>query len=115
MFLALLPHHAHGILSELTFRADQKIVSLIAAVPMRDLAELCAPATDICRAVPLPPVAQHVGPTAVYPGDAKVVALFDRIGRAVPVATEREFHMGLDRHRVRRHLFRLSRPSRPNG
>ena len=93
VFLALLPHHAHGILADLDFRAEQKVVSLMAAVRMPDLAELCAPATDICRAVPLPPVAQHVGPTAVYPGDAKVLALFDRIGRAVPVATEREFHM----------------------
>lgn len=93
VFLALLPHHARDVLAGLTFRAGQKIVSLMAAVRMKDLAELCAPATDICRAVPLPPVAHHVGPTAIYPGDPAVVETFDRIGQAVPLANEREFHM----------------------
>lgn len=92
MILAVRPQVAHEVLSGLQFRAGQKIVSLIAAVTLDQLGELCAPATDIVRAVPLPPVAQHIGPTAICPVDAEVAVLFDKIGTAVPVEDEHQFN-----------------------
>ncbi|MBL6928244.1 MAG: NAD(P)-binding domain-containing protein [Rhodospirillales bacterium] len=90
--LAVRPQVAHEVLSPLQFRAGQKIVSLIAAVTLDELRQLTEPATDIVRAVPLPPVAQHIGPTAICPMDAEVAALFDKIGTAVPVADEHQFN-----------------------
>ncbi|MBT3361205.1 MAG: NAD(P)-binding domain-containing protein [Rhodospirillaceae bacterium] len=92
MILAVRPQVAHEVLSELNFRSEQKIVSLIAAVTLDELRDLCEPATDITRAVPLPPVAQHIGPTAICPVDSDVAALFDKIGTAVPVEDEHQFN-----------------------
>jgi len=92
VILAVRPQVAREILSKIRFRAGQKIVSLIAAVTLDELRDLARPATDITRAVPLPPVAQHLGPTALCPANAEVAALFDKIGTAVPVGDEHQFN-----------------------
>lgn len=91
VLLAVRPPQAQKVLGALKFRSGQKIVSLIAAVRRPELAEMVKPATDVVRAVPLPPVAQHVGPIAVYPDDPETVELFNRIGTAVPVTDEHQY------------------------
>lgn len=91
VILAVRPPHAGEVLGALRFRPDLKVISLIAAVRFPDLCKLVAPATDVVRAVPLPPVAQHIGPTAIYPADPATTELFDRIGTAVPVTDEHQF------------------------
>ena len=92
VILAVRPQVARDVLSELQFRSGQKIISLIAAVTLDELRNLLEPATAIVRAVPLPPVAQHIGPTALCPTDTEVAALFDKIGTAVPVDDEHQFN-----------------------
>lgn len=89
--LAVRPPAAETVLAPLAFRAGQKVVSLIAALPYARLCDLVAPALDVVRAVPLPPVARHIGPVALYPDDPTATELFGRIGTAVPVADERQF------------------------
>jgi pyrroline-5-carboxylate reductase len=44
--------------------------------------------TDIVRAVPLPSVARHQGPIALWPAEPASEALFGRIGRVVVVESE---------------------------
>ena len=90
--LAVRPPVARRVIGELAFRPRQRVVSLIASLPLAELRDLCAPAAPVVRAVPLPPVARHAGPIAVYPADAETVALFGRIGAAVAVDDERQFH-----------------------
>ena len=91
VMLAVLPPQARGVLGALRFRPDVKVISLMAAVRLLELKDLVAPATDVVRAVPLPPVAQHIGPTAVYPADPETTEMFDRIGTAVPVTDEHQY------------------------
>jgi len=50
-----------------------------------------APAASVTRAVPLPSVAYRQGPTAIYPAQSSVRALFDALGTVVALDDETEF------------------------
>ncbi len=89
--LAVRPQVAHAVLSELRFRGDHCIVSLIATLSLEAVSGLVAPALKITRAVPLPSVAHRLGPTSVFPPDPIAMALFDRLGTAIPVESASEF------------------------
>lgn len=47
VFLCLRPAVWHAVTASLTFRAGQQIVSVMAGVPLADIAAACAPARDI--------------------------------------------------------------------
>jgi len=89
--LAVRPQVAAEVLSELRFRPDHQVLSVIATVPIQQLRTLTAPATSITRAVPLPVVARRQGPTVVYPPSLPVTALFNALGTAIELRSENEF------------------------
>jgi pyrroline-5-carboxylate reductase len=89
--LAVRPQVADEVLPALRFRPDHHVLSVIATVSLDHLRGIVAPATRITRAVPLPAVALRQGPTAIYPPDAEVQALFDQLGTAVVLADEPAF------------------------
>jgi pyrroline-5-carboxylate reductase len=89
--LAVRPQIAPEVISELHFRPDHQVLSLIATLPIRQIRPLVAPATSITRAVPLPSVARRQGPTAVYPSSLTIMALFNALGTAVELSSENEF------------------------
>jgi len=89
--LAVRPQVAHAVVSELQFRPDHHVISVIAAYPVARVAEMVAPAVRVTRAVPLPSTAARRGPTVIYPHDPVAVDLFDRVGTAFEVETELEF------------------------
>lgn len=89
--IAVRPQIAREVLSELRFRGDHHIISLVSGLPVRKLSELVAPATRITRAVPLPSMAKRRSPTAIYPRDAIAVELFGAVGAAFEVDSESEF------------------------
>jgi len=91
VFLAPLPVQAIEVASALTFRADQRIISAVAGIRLETWAPVLAPATDIHRVVPLPPIERGLGPTAICPPDPGVEALFASTGTAVAVDDERQF------------------------
>lgn len=86
--LAVTPRLAREVVGALRFRAEQRILSLMAVLTLSEVAALTAPATKVCRAVPLPPVARGVGPIALCPPDPEVEALLDRVGSVVAVDDE---------------------------
>lgn len=90
--LAVLPPAAPEILGALAFQPDHQVVSLIALRPQAELAPLVAPATRICRAVPLPSAARRLGPVVYYPEDAAVAALIGRFGTPIAAESESAFH-----------------------
>jgi pyrroline-5-carboxylate reductase len=90
LFLAVRPQVARDTLSSLRFRPDHRVISLIATFSREQIAGLVAPASRITRAVPLPTVAAHLGPTAIFPSDPVAKEIFDRMGFAVEVSTEHE-------------------------
>ncbi len=90
VFLAVRPQVARETLASLNFRPDHRVISLIATFSREQIAGLVAPASNITRAVPLPTVAAHLGPTAIFPSDPVTKEIFDRMGFAVEVGTEHE-------------------------
>jgi pyrroline-5-carboxylate reductase len=91
VLLAVRPQIAAEVLGELRFRPDHKVVSLIATLSLDYLRTAVAPAAQVIRAVPLPAVARRQGPTAIYPPDTAVGAMFDTLGTAVVLDNEGEF------------------------
>jgi pyrroline-5-carboxylate reductase len=88
IFLCVRPHIAAGVLDPLTFRADQQIVSVMAAVTMDQLAALCAPATDFVQTIPLGYLENGGCPLAAHGNHDLLARLFAPENPVVPVEDE---------------------------
>lgn len=93
VFLALLPQIASPVLSELRFRPDQTVVCLIAMKPIDEVRQLVKPAQKITRAVPMSPVARHLGPILFHPDDPHVFEILSEIGKPIAVSDERHLNI----------------------
>lgn len=87
-FLAVRPQIAEDVLAQLIFRPTHHVVSLIALLSVQRIQALTAPAAHVTRAVPLPSVAYRQGPTAIYPPDVTLTALFQSLGTAIELTGE---------------------------
>lgn len=90
--IAVKPAAARAVLSELRFRPDHHVVSLVSGLSLRNLSELVAPAGRIARAVPLPSAAKRMSPTAIYPREPAAFDLFSGVGTVFPMENEKEFN-----------------------
>ena len=90
LVLAVRPQIAQEVLTGLALRADHRVISLIAGLDHGQIARWTG-AGRVCRAIPLPFVAQGRDATPVFPPDPEAVALFGALGQALPVATQRDF------------------------
>ena len=90
VLLAVLPGQAEQVCEPLTFREGQLVISLMAGVPLSDVQKWCGPA-ECSLACPLPAIAENAGTTIVTPPEPRTVAVFEKLGTAVPVATEDQF------------------------
>ncbi|NOD47114.1 MULTISPECIES: NAD(P)-binding domain-containing protein [unclassified Ruegeria] len=88
VFLCLRPHIAAEVLTPLTFRADQQIVSVMAAVSAEQLARLCAPAADFVQTIPLGFLETGGCPMAAFGNDRLLADLFEPENPVVKVADE---------------------------
>lgn len=91
--LAVRPQVAEEVIRALRFRSGQKIISLIAATGTNRITDWISLDLAVIRAIPLPFVAERQGVTPVYPPDPEVMALFDRLGTAIPCRTIEEFDL----------------------
>jgi len=91
--VSVLPEQVSEVLSELSIRQDQKVVSLAAGVSLDELRAAAAPATDVVRVIPMPPIEHGLGPVALCPPDDAAQALFHRIGTCVAVSDENQFNL----------------------
>lgn len=85
VMLAVRPQVAQQVISDLRFRKDHRVVSLIATLPLDGVGTLVAPATHIVKALPMPMIAHRQGATIIYPPDRELSALFGRLGKAIEV------------------------------
>ncbi|ABG32374.1 pyrroline-5-carboxylate reductase [Roseobacter denitrificans] len=92
VFLCLRPHIAADVISGLRFSADHKVVSVMAGLPLRELAEICAPARDISMTIPLGYVEQGGCPLPACPDDRVLRALFEPENPVLKVADEAAFN-----------------------
>lgn len=90
IFLGVLPKHAEEVCRALKFSERHTVVSLVSTAPMSLLQEVCAPApaANVIRAIPLPPVAKHRGATVMTPPNPAITSLFGSLGTVVPVESE---------------------------
>ncbi|WP_298852499.1 NAD(P)-binding domain-containing protein [uncultured Ruegeria sp.] len=88
VFLCLRPHIAAEVLAPLTFRADQQIVSVMAAVSAEQLAALCVPASDFVQTIPLGFLETGGCPMAAFGNDRLLAELFEPENPVVKVTNE---------------------------
>ena len=89
--ISVRPSAARDVLSELAFRPDHRVISVVSALSLRSLSEFVVPAVRIARAVPLPSTAKRLSPTAIYPPNPVAFELFAAVGTVFPVERENEF------------------------
>lgn len=92
IFLAVKPNEVRDVVSVLAFDQRHEVISMIPFLEHAELAGLIAPATQACRAIPLPSVVNHVCPIPLYKGTGAVNALFTYIGQPLVMQTEDELH-----------------------
>ncbi|WP_182920321.1 NAD(P)-binding domain-containing protein [Nocardioides cavernaquae] len=91
VLVCVLPEQAPEVLRGLAFRADHRVVSAVAGLPLGDLAALVAPAQEIARSIPLMAVATRGGTTPVFPATPSATTLYDLLGTSLHVDTEATF------------------------
>jgi pyrroline-5-carboxylate reductase len=92
IFIALRPQHAQDVLKSLIFRPSQQVVSFIPLLDHASMRDLTAPAWNLARAIPLPPVVNHICPIPVFNGTPEVVDILSRIGQPFTVSDEAQLH-----------------------
>jgi pyrroline-5-carboxylate reductase len=91
IFLCLRPHLWAEIVPNLTFRADQQIVSVMAGVTLADLYAACAPASQISMTIPIGFLEFGGCPLPSCPDDVTLGALFAPENPVLPVPDEAAF------------------------
>ena len=85
VILAVLPEQAEDVLIQLNFADDKQIISLVAMLQIEQIRKWTSQTANICRAVPLPTVADHNGITTVYPPNDRAEEFFGYLGQVVPI------------------------------
>ncbi len=93
VFLGVLPEQVTDVLNALTFRPEQKLISLAAGISLAQIQALAPPCDQVIRAIPMPPIEFGLGPVALCPTDTPLEAFFSRIGTAVSVSDEQQFNL----------------------
>ena len=78
-----LPKNFHPV--GVSYRGKPSLAATRSTAPLATLQECAAPCETVVRAIPLPPVARHVGATIMTPANAGVAEIFDALGTAVVV------------------------------
>ncbi len=88
VFLCLLADVAREVLSGLSFREDQTVISVMADMSLAELSQLAAPAQDLAIAIPLPSIAVGGSALPVFPENAALAALFAGRNVMIPCRDE---------------------------
>lgn len=80
-----------GLLADLDWSPSHVVVSAVAGLGGGPLSDAVAPATLVARAVPMPAVAWRGWATPVRPPVPAAMALFERLGGAIPIESEEQY------------------------
>lgn len=89
--LAVLPKQAEEVISNLRFRDQQQVISLIAGLGLSKLKELTSSNADCTCVIPLPAVARRMGASLLTPPRPFAEAIFNVLGGCVSVEDETQF------------------------
>lgn len=90
VILAFLPKDRPLILERLAVRDDQIIVNLLSGTKNSQVADEINAQCTLVRAVPLPCVAEHIGPIVVFPDNDRVSRIFNVLGTVIQVDKEEQ-------------------------
>lgn len=85
--LAVRPDDTEQVVRKLTFRPDQRVVSVIALMPLQRIGELVRPAA-VVRALPLPTTALRDGPLVLCPDEPWARTVLNPLGTVFGVDDE---------------------------
>ncbi|GMB82572.1 pyrroline-5-carboxylate reductase [Shinella zoogloeoides] len=90
VLLSVRPVDAPSAIAALPWRTGQTLVSFCAGVAV---SRLEAGPADVARAMPLTAAAINASPTACFPASGPAVALLEKLGPIIPLASEEEFEV----------------------
>ena len=88
VLLCLRPHVAEEALASLSFRADHRIVSVMAGISRAALERLCAPAESFVQTIPLGFLEDGGCPLAAFGDDRLLAELFAPENPVIPTSSE---------------------------
>jgi len=90
LILAVVPSKGEEILRALHFRPEHKVINLLSDKSLPQIAAWIGPTQLLVHMVPLPYVAQRIGPIALYPPNREVTELVAPLGQIVAVESAQE-------------------------
>ncbi|MFI8743882.1 NAD(P)-binding domain-containing protein [Pseudomonas sp. NPDC077186] len=88
VFITVKPDIAEAVLAELRFSPGQKVVNCVSTLSLAQAQALIGMPVALFKAIPLTPVALHLGPIAFTPPDPQLRSLFAPLGTAVAAPDE---------------------------
>jgi len=95
VILAVRPPDAMAVLSELRFRPQQTLVSVVAGIEESQLRDTISADVSICRSLIVSSAAYNQGAISLYPNHHQVADLLAPLGEVVILDTEKEFDLSL--------------------
>jgi len=83
VFISMLATNCLDILRGLNFRADQRIVNLVATIPPEDIIDAVGLTKSFSHVIPLPAIKQRIGPIAAFPESIFLADLLAPMGTVV--------------------------------
>lgn len=93
LILALPPALGESILRPLRFRPEHKVINLLADKSLEQIAAWIGHTALLAHIVPLPFVAQHLGPVVIYPQSDELFNLMSPLGQVVVAKSPHEVHV----------------------
>ncbi len=91
VMLATRPASALEVLGGLTLRSDQVLLSVVAGVPVGEIAAVGGEVGAVVRALPVTSAEVGASPTLIFPPNDVIEGFFSHCGTAIPVGEESAF------------------------
>ena len=93
VILAIPPSQGETILKSLLFRPENKVINLMADKSLEKIASWIGRTALLAHMVPLPFVAQHLGPIVIFPQSEELYNLMSPLGQIVVAKSLHEVHV----------------------
>ena len=93
VILAIPPAQGETILRSLRFRPENKVINLMADKSLEKIAGWIGQTALLAHIVPLPFIAQHIGPIVIYPQSEELFNLLSSLGQIVVAKNPHEVHV----------------------
>ncbi|WMC09849.1 NAD(P)-binding domain-containing protein [Oceanimonas pelagia] len=93
LFITITPDQAESVLRALHFRDGQIVVNCVSTLTFTSALDLIDANVQLYKAIPLPPIAYHLGPIAFAPRNEDLRRFFNEMGTAVELRDEHQLRI----------------------